>query len=94
VLNDVWTYQIDNRTWTWVSGDNVRQKVGVYGEKGNGSNTTMPGARRDAIAWYDSTKQEVWVFGGQGYDTTTYSGAHGYIYLLAKAETEITPKAF
>jgi len=41
-------------------------RPGVYGEKGNASPDNYPGARQGAVGWYDSLRQEFWLFGGLG----------------------------
>ena len=41
---------------------------GIYGEKGISSSFNHPGARYGAVGWYDSVRQEYWLFGGHGRD--------------------------
>jgi N-acetylneuraminic acid mutarotase len=66
-LNDLWKF--DGQKWTWVSGGNLAKQVGVYGTKGTGSQSNVPGARRSSVLWIDNSGN-VWVFGGLGYDST------------------------
>ena len=54
--------------WTWVSGSNVIQQVGVYGTKGVADANNVPGARDGAVSWTDSSNN-LWLFGGNGYDS-------------------------
>jgi len=61
---------MNDSTWTWISGSNTRDQPGFYGEKGIASVNNFPGARTDAVGWYDSLREEFWLFGGIGY------GAH------------------
>ena len=56
--------------WTWVSGDNTANQQGVYGDKGVAARTNKPGSRHDSISWVDS-KGNLWLFGGNGYDSAT-----------------------
>ena len=65
---------MNDSTWTWISGSNTSDQAGVYGEKGVPNIANVPGARYDAVGWYDSLKQEFWMFGGFGYGNTTNSG--------------------
>ena len=48
-----------------MSGSNTTRQLGVYGEKGTPNIANVPGARRYAIGWYDSSRQEFWLFGGE-----------------------------
>ena len=64
--NDLWKF--DGNNWTWVSGSNLINQIGIYGTKGIDSSINIPGARGDAISWRDS-KNDLWLFGGQGYDS-------------------------
>jgi len=65
---------MNDSTWTWISGSNLTNQYGVYGEKGNASANNFPGARYDAVGWYDSLSQELWMFGGLGLPTSGSSG--------------------
>jgi len=60
-LNDLWKYS--NGQWTWVSGSNIINQSGVYGTLGTPNPLNVPGARRDASAWVDSSGN-LWLFGG------------------------------
>ncbi|MBB1286573.1 T9SS type A sorting domain-containing protein [Flavisolibacter sp. BT320] len=63
-LNDLWKYNPSTGEWTWVSGDNILNRPGVYGPKGTAASTNKPGARRDAISWTDASGN-LWLFGGR-----------------------------
>ena len=65
LLNDLWRYRMNDSTWTWMSGSNTIDQRGVYGELG----VYTPGARQNAMGWYDSNTQELWLFGGNGFGT-------------------------
>ena len=58
---------MNDSTWTWISGTDIPNQPGIYGEKGNTSTENVPGARYGAVGWYDSLRQEFWLFGGFGY---------------------------
>ena len=70
-LNDLWRYQVTNNTWTWVSGSNESRHRGDY-ESGTDS---VPSARSFAIGWFDTSTNEIWLFGGYGYDSKVGTGA-------------------
>jgi len=66
-LNDLWEFKAG--VWTWMSGANVVNQTGVYGTQGVGAATNVPGARWSSAAWTDASGN-LWLFGGQGYDST------------------------
>jgi len=74
-LNDLWRYRINDSTWTWISGSNTTNQPGFYGEKGNASTDNYPGAHCCAVGWYDSLREEFWLFGGVGIDSANTAGA-------------------
>ena len=61
---------MNDSTWIWISGSNTINQRAVYGEKGKASIENVPGARRGAVGCFDSLREELWVFGGNGYGTT------------------------
>jgi len=83
ILNDLWEFNPTSKEWTWVSGANqVATKnggssglYGVYGTQGVVASTNIPGARSGAVSWTDSSGN-LWLFGGQGYDS---SGENGFL---------------
>jgi len=72
-INDLWQYNKQADTWTWVSGANVINQKGEYGSKGVASPTNVPGARSNAVSWTD-VSGNFWLFGGVGYDSLGQSG--------------------
>jgi hypothetical protein len=66
-LNDLWQFKAG--VWTWMSGANVVNQTGVYGTQGVAAATNVPGARWSSAAWTDASGN-LWLFGGQGYDST------------------------
>jgi N-acetylneuraminic acid mutarotase len=73
-LNDLWRFDPTTFEWTWVSGSTLRFQPGVYGTKGVGDPSNVPGARHWAVSWLDSGGN-LWLFGGVGYDSAGNSGA-------------------
>jgi len=72
-LNDLWKYDPTILEWTWVSGSNTVDQLGVYGTKGAAAFSNVPGARSDAVSWLDSSGK-LWLFGGFGLDSVGISG--------------------
>lgn len=67
----MWRYESGN--WTWISGGNISDSVGVYGTKGVAAPNNIPGARKDACGWVDAVGF-VWIFGGTGRATSASPG--------------------
>jgi N-acetylneuraminic acid mutarotase len=84
-LNDLWAYTPNPTagqpgTWVWVKGSNTGNANGTYGSLTRPYATYeifTPGGRRGATSWVDGLGQ-LWLFGGQGYDSTSASG-NGYL---------------
>ncbi|HMO31402.1 MAG TPA: kelch repeat-containing protein [Lacibacter sp.] len=70
LLNDLWRYNPQTRRWTWVSGTDRVNQQGVYGTRGVAAPANRPGGRQGAVGWTDAAGN-LWLFGGQGYGTTT-----------------------
>jgi hypothetical protein len=72
-LNDLWVYNIANKTWEWLGGSNLNGpsygQGGVYGTLGVPSSSNIPGGRFAPAIWQDSSGN-VWMFGGSGMDST------------------------
>ncbi len=62
-FNDVWNYDTAIHQWTWVSGDSIAGKFGIYGKKGIPDAANKPRSRLGAVSWTD-TSNNVWIFGG------------------------------
>ena len=59
--------------WTWVSGSNVSRQPGIYGTQGVAAASNVPGSRTRAASWRDSSGN-LWLFGGDGYDSAGTTG--------------------
>jgi len=68
-LNDLWRYNPNTNEWTWVSGSNIFGQAGSYGIKGEPDENNVPGAREKSTSWTDSSGN-LWLFGGEGCDST------------------------
>ena len=69
-LSDLWRFRV-NSTWDMIFSDQNRG-VCSFGEKGVPSTTNFPCLRENAVGWFDSSREEFWVFGGAGYSRTQY----------------------
>jgi hypothetical protein len=68
LLNDLWKYTPSTGEWTWMSGSDLTNQIGVYGTKGVPAAGNVPGARFFAVSWTDLSGN-LWLFGGEGYDS-------------------------
>jgi N-acetylneuraminic acid mutarotase len=70
-LNDLWEFNPQVNTWTWVSGSSAAATLdagqpGVYGALGTPSTSNTPGSRLGSVTWVDSSGN-LWLFGGLGF---------------------------
>jgi len=80
-LNDTWVYTPNATagqpgTWTWIKGSNTGSPNGIYGDLTRPYKTYFiwtPGGRSNATHWVDGNGQ-LWLFGGEGYDSTSTTG--------------------
>jgi len=84
-LNDLWRYRVSDKSWTWMSGSNIVDQVGVYGEKGVADESNVPGSRQGAAGWFDSSTQELWLFGGHRYSGTAQYYNDMWVYQVNNA---------
>ena len=63
---------MDDSTWTWVAGTRDNYLYGIYGEQNSPSSNNIPGVRYASTGWYDSSTQELWLFGGLGYGESDF----------------------
>jgi N-acetylneuraminic acid mutarotase len=88
-LNDLWEFNPTAKTWTWISGSNTKNAVGVYGTLGIASTTNVPGGRGGAVSWTDSSGN-FWLSGGYGYDSTGSEYAYNDLWKFSPATKEWT----
>ncbi len=62
---DLWRYNIATNMWTWVSGSNIANDLGVYGIMGVPSVNNYPMGRCEVnTSWVDSVNNVLWMYGG------------------------------
>ncbi len=74
-LMDLWKFDPEKLLWTWESGSDMGDQVGVYGTKGTADGANYPGARFAPVSWIDLDGR-LWLFGGFGFPM---SGQNGYL---------------
>lgn len=68
-FNDLWMYSPASDEWTWEGGSSSTNQLGVYGTQGTAAAGNAPGSRWGAVTWVDASGN-VWMFGGDGCDST------------------------
>ena len=66
-LNDLWQYNISLNQWAWMGGNNFASG-GYHGTKGIPSANVDPGCRDECTATWTDSLNNLWLFGGYGYD--------------------------
>ena len=66
--------------WTWMAGRSDPNRIGEHLTKGYANPDSTPGGRRGAAGFYDSSKQELWIFGGFGYPSTSTSTPGAFMF--------------
>jgi len=94
-LNALWKYTPGAKgsagEWTWMGGSSTVPKAysgqsGVYGALGTPASTDLPGGRFSAVSWIDGSGN-LWLFGGQGYDSTGTLGDLNDLWRYAPSAT-------
>jgi len=88
-LNDLWEFDPATSEWTWMGGSNIGQQTGVYGTLGTPAAGNIPGARYGAVSWTDSNGR-LWLFGGDGWDSTGSLGPLNDLWVFDPSTSEWT----
>ena len=105
-LNDLWRFAPSSGIWTWMSGSSAAAAVygspGSYGVRGIAAPGNVPGSRAGAVGWKDAAGT-FWLFGGQGYDSSSnlsylndlwkYDTAKGEWTWVAGPDSSLPPSA-
>jgi hypothetical protein len=62
-FNDLWHYNLEDNTWTWMKGSNTGNSTGSYGTQGVSDPTNVPPGRSGGVGWADASGS-LWMFGG------------------------------
>jgi len=73
ILNDLWEFSPITKEWTWMGGSDTGDASGVYGTLGVAAASNVPGGRWNPVGWIDGSGN-LWLFGGQGLDSTGTGG--------------------
>lgn len=72
-LNDLWKYNPATNQWSWIKGANTIDQNGTYGTLGLAAPANMPGARYYNTWWKATATNDLWLFGGLGFDAASNS---------------------
>lgn len=72
-FNALFRYNPSTNEWTWMSGGNSYNNIGVYGTKGVAAAANTPGARVGSVTW-KGADGNLYLFGGYGYAANTSLG--------------------
>lgn len=74
-LPDVlWKFDPATNMWTWMKGPNVANSPGVYGTQGVPSPANYPGSRIQGMFTWTGINNDLWLYGGNGFGSTTAQG--------------------
>ncbi len=88
-LNDLWKFTPSTNQWTWVSGGNAPNALGVYGTQGATAATNVPGSRSPAAFWIDAAGN-FWLFGGNGISAPQTSNLFNDLWVFSPATGQWT----
>jgi len=74
--NDMWKYDPVTNQWTWMNGTNTTNATGVYGTKGVFAPANTPGGKVETDCAVTDSHGKLWLFGGQGIDSTGFVWRH------------------
>ena len=81
LLNDLWEFNPSTNEWAWMGGVSTLDislpaggTAGAYGTLRTPAAGNVPGGRIESVTWTD-LQGNLWLFGGQGYDSTGIRGA-------------------
>ena len=76
-FNDLREFNPTSKQWTWVSGSQSVNALGIYGTLGTTAAGNVPGARSYSVSWRDASNN-LWLFGGYDGGSGDSTGAQGY----------------
>jgi hypothetical protein len=88
--NDLWKYNVATNLWTWIKGDSLNNLAPRFGTKGVSSPTSNPGGMYETNASWTDVFNNLWLFGGWGYDSLGNSGMWNTLWKYNIATNEWT----
>ncbi len=88
-LNDLWFYDMTTNNWTFQSGTNLGNQLGVNGTIGVPSPTNNPGGRYSSVSVFDNFGN-LWLFAGIGLPGTSGIGELNELWRYTPSTDEWT----
>jgi len=97
-VNELWEFNPTSNLWTWVAGTaggvlnsfgNLVPPSGAYGSLGVASADNHPGGRYGGTGWIDGDGN-IWLFGGEGDDSTGTYGTLNDLWEFSPVDKEWT----
>lgn len=73
----MWKYQLTNGKWKCVWDCNNND---FDDDNGSPSQNNKPSGRYGAVGWFDSSSQELWIFGGKGIGNTSLNISAQFLF--------------
>lgn len=70
----LWKFDPVTNMWTWMKGPSAYLQPGVYGTMGVSDPANYPGSRAYGVVTWTDSQNNLWLFGGHGYDGFGFSG--------------------
>ena len=78
--SDMWKYDTQINMWTWEKGTGIPQAQPIYGVKGIPSAINNPGGRCYGTLTWTDTAGNLWLYGGDGFDSSGNFGVLGDLW--------------
>jgi N-acetylneuraminic acid mutarotase len=93
-LNDLWEFTPSTMEWAWVGGSSTvpaanQGRSGIYSTVGTPSGEAIPGGRQATASWTDSSGN-LWLFGGEGFDSNGLNGDLNDLWKFTPSSQEWT----
>ena len=68
--NDLWKFETLSRQWSWINGSEKANQISSFGIENEENRQVTPSPRNSAACWFDEKSNQLFLYGGYGYDTT------------------------
>ncbi len=87
-MTDMWCYDPVNFVWYFIDGYSWCDIKGTYGTKMQYDISNWPGGRQNAVMWYISAYNEIWLFGGNGFDGNGSAGNLNDVWVYSLTDNQ------
>ncbi|MBK7942777.1 MAG: hypothetical protein IPJ87_13040 [Flavobacteriales bacterium] len=79
---DLWRFNPITENWTWMNGTQQSGQAPAYGIQGIPAPTNHPGSRNEMIATWTDHENNLWLFGGQAFNSGSVIAADLWRYSI------------